>query len=144
MNFNELLLKKHFSQKKLSEVSGVPRTTIVDLCTHKSFIKKCSGDTIYKIAKALKVSMEYLIELDNTYELDPVTFKPKDSSYLEKGIPESIKSLLRKLNNALINSDLLKYDKLYIELIQKLTESYDVGEITFEQKEYLLEKYGGI
>ena len=57
MNFNDLLLNKHLSQKRLSEISGVPRTTIVDLCTHKSFVKKCNCQTIYKIAKTLDVSM---------------------------------------------------------------------------------------
>lgn len=144
MNFNDLLLNKHLSQKRLSEISGVPRTTIVDLCTHKSFVKKCNCQTIYKIAKTLDVSMEYLIELDNTYEIDPVTYKPKDNSYLEKGLPDYITYLLKRLNSAYIKNDLLKYDRLHMELIEKLSESFDKDEITYEAKEYLLEKYGGI
>ncbi|MCQ2802988.1 MAG: helix-turn-helix domain-containing protein [Bacilli bacterium] len=141
MNFNDLLIKKHFTQKRLSELSGVPRTTIVDLCTHKTFIKKCNVDTVYKISKVLGVSMEYLIELDNTYEIDPKTFKPKDNSYLEKTLPTNIKSLLIKLNNALLKSDLLKYDRLYIELLQELVEAENSEQITANQKEYLLTKY---
>ncbi len=62
MYLNELLTEKNISKYRLAKESGVPQTTILDICSHKSRIEKCSADTIYKIAKALDVSMESLIE----------------------------------------------------------------------------------
>lgn len=142
MNFNDLLLEKHITQKKLSVNSGVPRTTIVDLCTNKTYIKKCSSETLFKLSKSLGVSMEYLYQIDNGYDIDPKTFKPKDCSYLEKGLPKDIVSLLRKIKLSLIRKDYLKYDYLYLSLEQELYELQRNEIVTYNQVDYLLNKYG--
>ena len=141
MNFNDLLLQKHITQKKLSENSGVPRTTIVDLCTNKTYIKKCSSETLYKLSKTLRVTMEYLYEVDNGYDIDQKTYKPTDSSYLEKGLPKDIVLLLRKIKASLIKKDYLKYDYLYMSLQQELFDLERKEVITYNQMEYLLYKY---
>ena len=62
MYINELLREKNMSKYRLSKESGIPQTTIMDICSGKARIEKCSADTIYKIAKVLDVSMESLIE----------------------------------------------------------------------------------
>lgn len=62
MYLNDLLIEKKMSKYRLARESGIPQTTIVDICSRKARIEKCSADTIYKIAKALNVSMESLIE----------------------------------------------------------------------------------
>lgn len=62
MYLNDLLTEKGMSKYRLSKESGIPQTTIVDICSGKSRIEKCSADTIYRIAKTLNVSMESLIE----------------------------------------------------------------------------------
>ena len=54
---NDLLIEKKISKYRLAKESGIPQTTIADICSGKSRIEKCSADTIYKIAKALGVSM---------------------------------------------------------------------------------------
>ena len=41
--------------------SGVPYTTISEITTGKSNIKNCTGDTLYKLAKALDVTIEELL-----------------------------------------------------------------------------------
>lgn len=62
MTINELLRDKKISKYRLSRLSGVPYTTINDICTGKTRIEKCSAETIYKIAKVFSISMEELIK----------------------------------------------------------------------------------
>jgi len=62
MDINEILKKKKMSKYALSKQSNVPYATLSDICSDKTELKKCSGETIFKIAKALNVSMEDLLE----------------------------------------------------------------------------------
>ncbi len=64
MYINDLLSEKKMSKYRLSKESGIPQTTIMDICSGKARIEKCSADTIYKLAKTLNVSMENLIEAE--------------------------------------------------------------------------------
>ena len=77
MYLNDLLNEKKISKYRLAKESGIPQTTIVDICSKKTRIEKCSADTIYKIAKALNVSMECLIE----HEIESSVRKPKRYSF---------------------------------------------------------------
>ena len=61
MYLNELLEQKNMTKYRLSKTSGVPQTTIVDICSGKTKIEKCSADTLFKLAKVLDVTMESLI-----------------------------------------------------------------------------------
>lgn len=62
MLINDMLLKQGLTKYRLSKISGVPQTTINDICSGKSHIEKCSAETIYRISKALNTTMEDLIE----------------------------------------------------------------------------------
>ena len=62
MFLNELLAQKNISRYRLAKDSGVAQTTIMDICSGKAHIEKCSAETLYKIAKVLNVPMESLIE----------------------------------------------------------------------------------
>ena len=77
MYLNDLLEERGMTKYRLAKESGVPQTTIVDICSRKARIEKCSADTIYKIAKVLNVSMESLIE----QEIEGASLKPKRSSF---------------------------------------------------------------
>ena len=61
MTLNELLERNHLTKYRLSKMSGVPYTTIGDICSGKTDLKKCSAETVYRIAKVLDVSMEELL-----------------------------------------------------------------------------------
>ena len=61
MSINEVLEQKNITKYRLWKESGVPQATISDICTGKTRIEKCSAETIFRIAKALDVSMESLI-----------------------------------------------------------------------------------
>lgn len=62
MRLNNLLIEKNISRYRLAKDSGIPQTTVIDICSGKARIEKCSAETLYKIAKTLDVSMETLIE----------------------------------------------------------------------------------
>ena len=62
MDLEKLLHEKHITRYRLSKKSGIPQSTIADICIGKTRIEKCSGDTLYRIAKALDMSMESLVQ----------------------------------------------------------------------------------
>lgn len=62
MYLNDLLKEKQITKYRLAKESGIPQTTIVDICSGKSRIENCSVGTIYKIATVLNVTIENLIE----------------------------------------------------------------------------------
>lgn len=62
MTINELIKEKNITKYRLAKNSGIPYTTINDICNGKARIEKCSAETIYRIAKELGVSMESIIE----------------------------------------------------------------------------------
>lgn len=70
MDINLLLQRKNMSQYALSKKSGVPYSTISDICLGKSDLRKCSVDTAYKIAQALECSIETLINEEEIAEID--------------------------------------------------------------------------
>lgn len=72
---NELLLKQNMTKYRLSKLSGIPYTTINDICNNRADLKKCSVDTVYKMAKALNVSMEEILEPYYIYRPDFELFK---------------------------------------------------------------------
>ena len=64
MVIETLLQKNGISQYRLSKISGVPQATISDLCSGKTSMWKCSAGTLYKIAGALNVTVDSLLEAD--------------------------------------------------------------------------------
>jgi len=69
MSINTLLQKKNMTKYRLSVLSGVPKTTILDICSGKAKLENCASGTLYRIAKALSVSMESLLEPRPDFEL---------------------------------------------------------------------------
>jgi DNA-binding Xre family transcriptional regulator len=62
MNINDLMAAKSLTKYRLSKLTGIPYTTINDLCNGKVHIEKCTAETVYRLSKVLTVSMEDLIE----------------------------------------------------------------------------------
>lgn len=61
MSLREALKKKNMSIYRLSKISGLPYTTVHDIYNNKAQLKKCSAETVYKLARTLGVSMEELL-----------------------------------------------------------------------------------
>lgn len=62
MELKELLEQRLISIYKLSKETGIPYATLHDVIAGEARLEKCSAETIYKIAKALGVTMESLLE----------------------------------------------------------------------------------
>ena len=62
MRLTDILAKKDMTMYKLSKKSGIPYTTVRDISSGKTGIEKCSGETLYKLAKTLEMSIETLIK----------------------------------------------------------------------------------
>lgn len=65
MDLKELLYDKGITMYQLSKISGIPKTTVLDICSGKSKIESCNAGTVQRLAKALNCSMEEVMEFDN-------------------------------------------------------------------------------
>ena len=75
MNINTLLEQRGLTKYKLAKLSGVPQMTVSDICSGKTRIEKCSGATLYKLAKTLDVQIEMLLAGTMEYRTSFETFK---------------------------------------------------------------------
>ncbi len=75
MTIQKLMEKKDLSKYRLSKNSGIPYTTIQDICSGKAKLEKCTAETVYRLAKELDVSMEVLLQPCFTPRIDFELFK---------------------------------------------------------------------
>ena len=144
MEWQALLKQKNLSMYALSKRSGVPKTTLIDICSGKSAIGKCSGKTIQQLAHALGCCMEDVMQL----QASPVSAKtglPKDDGYLERGLP----SFLQKTLDAMKLSWQIEdsggrdphWDIAWCDLNADINAAETEQLISHRQAEYLREKY---
>lgn len=145
MTLQSLLEQKNISKYQLSKLSGVPKTTIMDICSGKSAIERCSAGTIHKIALALHCSMEDLMSLSGTSEYHPETGRPLDESYLECGLPPYLQISLEHMKKSweIIDSgeDDLHWDLYWCELNADINSAEVDRVISTEQAQYLRKQY---
>lgn len=145
MTLQELLDKKKITKYHLSKISGVPKTTIIDICNSKSSIERCSAKTIQQIAIALNCSMEEIMELDEPEKYDPITGHPEDKSYLECGLPPFLKESIQKMQDSWDILDKgekdLHWDIWWCNLNADINSCEVEHIISSEQAWYLREKY---
>ena len=95
MNLQTMLDQRNMTKYRLSQISGVPKTTVIDICSGKSELGNCSAKTLYQLSKALNCSMEDLMKLDS--KTDYTAGKPTNRSYLECGLPPYLQKSLRDM-----------------------------------------------
>ncbi len=144
MNLQTILAQKNMTMYRLSKISGVPKTTILDICSGKSSIDGCNAKTVYLIAKALDCPMETLMIIDSAdYEQD--TGLQKDSSYLEKGLPEYLQISLDNMKKSWEIEDSggtdLHWDLYWCELNADINSAEVDKVISAEQANYLRKVY---
>ncbi|HHT45480.1 MAG TPA: helix-turn-helix domain-containing protein [Fastidiosipila sp.] len=61
MMLPELLERKNMTLYQLSKISGVPYTTVNDIYHGRTSLDKCTAETVYKLSKAVDLSMEALL-----------------------------------------------------------------------------------
>lgn len=69
------LEEKNMSAYRLSELSGIPYTTLNELLRGKTKISNCTADTLYRLSKTLQVPMEELLLDSPEYRCSFETFK---------------------------------------------------------------------
>ena len=75
MDISDLLQQKNITKYRLSKASGVAFTTISEITTGKTKIANCTGETLYRLAKALDVTMEDLLADSMEYRQSFDTYK---------------------------------------------------------------------
>jgi transcriptional regulator with XRE-family HTH domain len=144
VNLQTILAQKNMTMYRLSKISGVPKTTILDICSGKSSIEGCNAKTVYMLAKALECPMETLMIIDSAdYEQD--TGLQKDSSYLEKGLPEYLQISLDNMKKSWEIEDSggtdLHWDLYWCELNADINSAEVDRVISAEQANYLRKVY---
>ncbi len=61
MTIQDALQEKKMSIYRLAKRSEVPYATLNDICNGKTRLEKCSAETVYRICRALNISMEDLL-----------------------------------------------------------------------------------
>lgn len=144
MNMQSFLTKKQMTMYRLSKISGVPKSTVLDICSGKSDIGSCNARTVQKLAHALGCTMEDLMDIDTSH-YDQKTGKPKDDSYLEKGLPpylyDSITAMVNSWNIIDSGDKDLHWDIFWCNLNADINSAEVEQEISSEQAWYLRKKY---
>ena len=141
MNLNIIIRQRGMTKYKVAKLSGVPHATLNDLFSGKSRIEKCSAETLYRIAKALNVSMESLIETVIMEKEEQQRVQTVRERSYEYGLPEYLQSDLDAYKEALRNNSRLLdcfWGELYGSI--NMAEISD-GIITPEHADYLRKKY---
>ena len=143
MNLQDYLDQHNITKYNLSKISGVPKTTIIDICSGKSVIERCSAKTVRQLAKALNCTMEDIMELSSPY--DPVTGLPQDESYFESNLPpflklsiDNMKEAQKKLENG---EEYYLWDCDFCDLQSSINQAEACQLISPDQAWYLREKY---
>lgn len=141
VSINEIIIQSGMTKYRVAKLSGVPHATLNDLCSGKTHIEKCSGETLYRLAKVLQVSMETLLEnvMEEKARLEQVRIM-RERSY-EYGLPAYLQHDLDTFKDALKNGSTLLdcyWGELYGSI--NIAEIND-GAITPEHADYLRQKY---
>lgn len=142
MTLQTYLDRRNMTKYHLSKISGVPKTTILDICAGRSSLERCSAKTVQQLAKALDCPMEDIMALGEGQQENGC---PTDDSYLECGLPaflqESVQAMAEAWRKLDAGQEYLRWDCDYCSL-QSDINSAEVNQlISTEQAWYLREKY---
>lgn len=133
MIIDSLLERKHMTKYRLAVEAGIPHATLNDICNGKTKLEKCSAETVYKIAKALNVTMEMLTE-------NGIRAAEREHLF-EHGLPDYLQHDLDAYKEGLKNKSSI-LDCLWGELYGSINMAeISEGEITPEHADYLRQKY---
>ena len=110
MVINELLKKEKISRYKLSKDSGVPQSTIADICNGKTSLENCTVGTLYKISKALNVSLDFLMERSEGEKLEEINHRSSFEVF-KSNICHEVKDIgqIEFIRKLLVSDDIQKY-----------------------------------
>lgn len=136
MSLQTMLNDKNISMYRLSQISSVPKTTVIDICSGKSSIENCNAKTVLQLSRALNCSMEDIMQAADS------------NNHYETALPKYLKASLDNMKKAIklktSGQKYLRYDCDYCELQSDINTAEVSGEITPDQAWYLRSKYLGL
>ena len=133
MMIDDLLRERNMTRYRLAVTAGIPHATLNDICSGKTRLEKCSAETVYKLAKALGVSMELLTG-------SGIRQAERERAY-EYGLPAYLQYDLDAYKEGLKNKSPLM-DCLWGELYGSINAAEITdGVITHEHAQYLRQRY---
>lgn len=143
MNLQEYLDERNISKYRLAQISGVPKTTIMDICAGRSELERCSAKTVMQLAKALDCTMEEVMSF--TPPLLQADGLPKDKAYLECGLPPFLQESIQAMQSAWDKLDrgeeYLRWDCDFCNLQSDINSAEVNQVISEEQAWHLRTKY---
>lgn len=97
----DYLKQQHISIKAISDHTGIAYSTVNYIVNNRTPIEKCTGETIYKIARYLNISMDKLYEMNRQYTLQDFEVFKSEISHAIKSKTQ-IRFLLEILQSNLI------------------------------------------
>ena len=133
MIIDDLLKERGMTKYRLAVTAGIPHATLNDICSGKTRLEKCSAETVYKLAKALGVSMELLTG-------SGIRQTERERAY-EYGLPSYLQHDLDAYKEGLKSGSPLM-DCLWGELYGSINAAEITdGAITHEHAQYLRQRY---
>jgi transcriptional regulator with XRE-family HTH domain len=128
---------------QLSKRSGVPKTTVLDICSGKSEIGACNARTIQRLSQALGCSMEELMQM--TPPAYAPSGLPTNELRFEKGLPMYLRRSIDAMTASWARREAgekdLHWDMNWCELNADINYAENEQEISPEQAWYLRKKY---
>lgn len=135
MTLQQVMKEKGLTRYQLSKTSGIPWATLSDLCSGRTKLERCSGNTLMKLSGALGLSLEQLLAL-KVEEKRP----PAETDAQEAGLPADLQKAIREyLEGERTHSKHL--DCPWDELYGSINANQWGGEISPAQADYLRSKY---
>ena len=126
------------SMYRLAQISGLPKTTVIDICSGKSTIPGCTARTVQKLSQALGCTMEELME---TADYDAASGLPVSDDYLLKGLPQDLQASVVAMEASWARLDRgekdLRWDAYWSQLNADINEAETEQQISHEQADYL-------
>ena len=135
MTLQQVMKEKGLTRYQLSKTSGIPWATLSDICSGRTKLERCSGNTLMKLSGALGLSLEQLLALKVEEKR-----LPAETDAQEAGLPADLQKAIREyLEGERTHSKHL--DCLWDELYAAINATQWGGEISPAQADYLRSKY---
>ena len=131
--------RKGLTRYQLAKISGIPWSTLSNICTGKTDFAQCTVGTVRKLANALDLTLEETLDLE-TGMVSRSVKTPSDRSYLELDLPNTLAEAIEDVKAGFERDD-PNMDLLLDALYGEINANQWSDMITKEQADYLRSKY---
>lgn len=143
VTLQKMLNEQGMTMYQLSKRSGVPKTTVLDICSGKSEIGACNARTVQRLSQALGCSMEELMQM--TPSARAQSGLPTNDLRFEKGLPAYLRRSIDAMSASWARRDAgekdLHWDMNWCDLNADINSAETEQKISPEQAWYLRKTY---